>query len=89
MAKLILTEEEKAAGRYLDWDDASLGQMVRALCETIRGNEKDIIGTVSASYLLIAACLEAGSEESTWKIEGVTMRGEPVGNWEVTVRELK
>lgn len=29
MAELILTEAEKSAASYLDWDDAALGKLVR------------------------------------------------------------
>lgn len=48
MAKLILTQAEKAAESYLDWDDAALGQLVRKMSANLRGayGEESAIGAV-------------------------------------------
>lgn len=88
MAELILTEEEKKAKTYLEWDDEALGRMVKKAAKLIsdyRG--EDSITMVSAATLLVSSAHKVNSSDSTWTLEGVTVP-EDIGDWEITVRRL-
>ena len=90
MATLTITDEEREAHSYLDWDDASLGKAVKhaALAMEQSQREKDPDGYV-ALRLQIPALLISGmmaeSNAETMEIEtaGVTYKGKPVGDLKV------
>lgn len=89
MAQLIITDEERAAASYLDWDDASIGRGVKKIALKL----KDVKGEHSISWsagavALIARAVDSNGQQSTMTIEGLVDDGRPLGDWEVTVRRL-
>ena len=62
MAKLILTEEEKAADLWTDLDDAAIGRMIRHTMHVMRevneGSDEDLGRPVhlAAAYWLCGYC---------------------------------
>jgi len=72
MAELILTEKEKHANDYLEWDDAALGRVVKKLAlniQEIRGDNA-LLYTSCAALLASEAAKKAG--ELSIDIEGRT-----------------
>lgn len=89
MAQLIITDEERATASYLDWDDASIGRGVKKIAlkiEDIKG--ENAISWCAGAMALIARAIDSNAEQSTMTIEGLTDGGKPLGDWEVTVRNL-
>lgn len=90
MAELILTDEDRAAATYLDWDDASIGRGVKKIAlkiEDIKGH--DSISWCAGAMALIARAIDTNSETSVMTVEGLVDDGKPLGDWEVTVRRVK
>jgi hypothetical protein len=90
MAELILTDEEKAAVSWLEWDDASLGKLIKYLSVHMGSDEqrKQLLYSQSAALHLIADAVKFGAETMRVEQKGVTKRGEPLGDWEVIVRRI-
>jgi hypothetical protein len=90
MAELILTEEEKAAPSYLDWDDAALGKAVKALAIKLHDSEgkESMYGQVAA-FMLIGAAHRINADTTTIDLENVTVSDEGIGDWRVEVRRTK
>lgn len=91
MAELILTDEERAADSYLDWDDAEIGQMVRKLAARVRAGdcvEEAMLG-VTGAHLLIGLSRAVATEKRTTTLNGVIYLNECLGDWEVTVRRIR
>jgi len=87
MAELTLTDEERESASYLDWDDESLGKLLRrglAMCRSVQEERNAVLGHSAALYL-IAHCVEAGAAYGKWDEQGVTQSGKPIGSWLVTV----
>jgi hypothetical protein len=92
MAELILTDEEKAAASYLEWDDASLGRMVKALALRVRSNHdklgKEVTISGSAALLLIHSAEEMHSETMELRLNVTTYGDRPIGDWRVLVTKV-
>ena len=76
MAEFTATAEEIAADSYLEWDDASLGKMVKATALLIgdaRG--EDSIKQQSAGLLLAGMMDDTNAETLTIEMKGVTGPG--------------
>lgn len=85
MAKLILTDAEKAAAKWIDLDDENLGRVVKhacAVCATV-AEEQDKITEIACALMLVLSCVESNAEIGTFALEGVTHKGKPVGDWVV------
>lgn len=88
MAKLILTDDEKSAGSYTDWDDASLGKLCKKVALLIDDKKGEhAVQATGAALLLIEAAVHADSRRSSWKVDGVTIH-EPVGDFEILINRL-
>jgi hypothetical protein len=90
MAELILTDEDRKAATYLDWDDASIGRGVKKIAlkiEDIKGENS--ISWCAGAMALIARAIDTNSEQSVMTVEGLIDDGNPLGDWEVTVRRVK
>jgi len=89
MAKLILTEEEKEAQSFLDWDDASLGKFVKngavRMKEEADGSKKPIY--VSAILVLLGLMKDSDATELTEEVKGFTYKGESVGDFTLTIKQ--
>lgn len=89
MAELILSEEDKAAARWLTMSDESVGRLVKCTQLVIlEDDEQHRVWWWSAALLLCSMAHEAGSDNTSFKIEGVTLENGavPIGDWEVVVR---
>lgn len=92
MAELILTDEEKAAAFYSDWDATAIGVLVKALAQDLQNRkqgEREILIDQAAAFSLIARASQVNATEMTVTQNGVTNGGEPIGDWEVIVRRIK
>ncbi len=86
MAQLILTEEEKAAPTYLDWDDASVGMAVRKLA-LLYGDEygKESMFAQMAAQILVSFAHQVNATTTEVTLEGCTTKGVQTGDWKVTI----
>jgi hypothetical protein len=90
MAQLILTDEERAAPHYLDWDDEALGMAARKLAMQF----KDVHGVdgmfiTVAARLLVGMADDANSDKTTIDLEGFTKEGEERGDWRIVITRTK
>jgi len=88
MAELILSDEDKAAARWLQMSDESVGRLVKYTQVAILrdADEQKRVCWWSAMLLLVSLAHEANAETSTFQIDGVTIGDVPIGDWEVVVR---
>jgi len=86
MAELILTEAEKQAAGYLDWDDAALGRAVKkvalAMVE-IRGD--NALACTAGAVLLACQAAKQPGGTLTIELDGVTDGYGRVGDWRVVI----
>ena len=94
MADLVLTEQEQKTP-FLSWDDANLGRAVKAAAlvnlegedpEKMPGYTKVVLN--ACCIPLIAAAVNAGSDQSTVTIKGAVDGESHFGDWEVIVRRI-
>lgn len=93
MAIFEPTEAEKAAKSYLDWDDAELGKFCKYVALRFRDMQKDAEGlhkvtATSCAMMLIGACVESNAAELTLDTKGFTHKGQPNGDWNITVTKV-
>lgn len=93
MAKLILTEAEKKAATWAELDDEALGKVVKATMLKIKhikikhtSEEPKKVVFMAAAIILCSAAAEANADTLKQTIEGLTVKGKPMGNWIVTIR---
>ncbi len=85
MAKLILTEKEKADPSYLDWDDDALGKIVRKLAIQTRDEYgKDAIFHTLGISFLIDTAIRVNADILTQNVETKTL-----GDWEVVLKRTR
>lgn len=91
MAELILTEEEKSAPFWRDLDDANLGKVIkRDLVNLETQKQENMARTLNTLALsLICTSLEVNADAAKYTISGVTYKGEPAGDWVVTVKRSR
>jgi len=85
MAELKLTEEEKDSSSILNWDDESIGKLVKKKAM----EHEDYIGETTATrkaalLLLMSEILDDEVQRAVMEVDDVTIDGEPVGDWRVT-----
>jgi len=95
VAELILTEEEKQAASWLDFDDASLGRCVKSTAHFIRSQSQkddpeggDVVTVNATSLLLVGRAIKSNADTFTTSIYGVTIKGKEVGDWEVVAKRV-
>lgn len=98
MANLVLTQEEKDAKSYLEWDDASLGRLCKRTMIFIEDNavrihskddsDHDVVVSKAAALLLIRAAIDLNAQEASFKMDGVTIAGKSAGSWIVKINDL-
>lgn len=87
MAKLVLTEEEKKAENYLQWDNETLGKLVKHIASTIKdARTDDVVSGVSDGMLLINMAIASNADEANIEMKGVTVSGEHKGDWMISVK---
>jgi hypothetical protein len=85
--QLIVTEEERNSASYLDWSDEALGRAVRACAFVLADKQgQNAINATTCGCLLVKMCVDAGSDDSTIRLENVTIPQE-VGNWIITIKK--
>jgi len=91
MAELILTDEEKKMRTWVELDDESLGRVVKADMFKVKeaSEERERLLLFSAAMILCAAAADTNADKLIQTIKGLTTKGQPLGNWKVTVRRLK
>lgn len=90
LAELILTEDEKEAATYLEWDDASLGKAVKKLAKGI-GDHKGSDSMAQTACATFLACLVSKRDAIGAEIDldGVTDDGKDMGDWQVIIKRKK
>lgn len=98
MAKLIMTDEEKAVDLWTDLTDDALGKAVRFLMLKMRTAERPEgtdaethefrqIAGINAAFLLVCLADDANATDMKQELKGVTRKGKDMGSWTVTVRK--
>lgn len=91
MAELVLTDEEKAAKSFLDWDDESLGKACRqAMVQIGNANEKTekwVIVHQAAAALLVHNAINVNAATSKYSFSDFSISDKLHGDWEVVVRQ--
>lgn len=91
MAELITTDEEKAAKSYLDWDDASIGRLVRYGAAHLRAEAKkdeaegNLIRGHSALIYLIEQMLAVNAETTTMTVKDLRIGKKVLGDFKLTL----
>lgn len=84
--EIILTEAEKTAASWLDWDDATIGKAVRAMAHVAIGEEPNRILQHRAMALLLCNMgRDVDAETTRWTLNDVTYKGEPAGHYRITI----
>lgn len=85
MAELLLTDAERAAELWTDLDDAALGSLLRKKLVVLRtaAEQMDRTIAIAAGLMLCCAAAEAGSDDITISLEGVTQAGRAFGDWKI------
>lgn len=93
MAQLILTEEEKALDSFKDMDNENIGKLCRYGMHWLRerDNEDGIkpIHGWSAALFLITTMHQAGANEITQEVKGVTFDGKTIGDFILTIKKAE
>lgn len=90
MAKLILTDAEKAANSWLDLDDANLGKVLKATALKLKAhaNDQSRLWFVSAAMLLCSMADDSNADRFSQTIKGFSNHGKLAGDWRVIVRRI-
>ncbi len=88
--ELILTEAEKKAATWSELDDATLGKVVKATMFKIEhtSNEQQKLTMFAAALLLCTMAAEANADTLKQTIEGLTVKGKPLGDWKITIKRI-
>jgi hypothetical protein len=90
MAELILTDEEQQLDTYLDLSDDALGKLTRATAIDLSdANGWRSIGMTAAGRILIVLAHEMNAARIAFSMEGVTIKGEDLGNWTVEIKKVE
>lgn len=92
MAKLILTDEEKATKLYTDWDNEALGAacryMMHMLDKVEAETQKWSIASMGAAAHLIHETISNGATEADWRFGEFSIGGKKMGDWVVTAKRV-
>lgn len=88
--ELILTEKEKSAETWNELDDASIGKVVKADMYRIKETavEQDKMLAYAAALILCNLVVKTNADILKHTIKGLTIKGEPFGDWKVTVKRV-
>ena len=95
MAKLELTEQEKAAISWLEMSDEAVGMLVRKTCLELPAlmardeTEMGKIWVTTCAMMLCNFAADANSMKSTFKFEGLTLADKQRGDWQVVIKRVK
>jgi len=84
----VATNPESNACSFLDWDDASIGQLCKKAAKILGDKDETLaIQATVAAMLLMESIVCAGADQRSWKFEGVTIP-ELGGDFEIVVSRL-
>jgi len=84
MAELKLTEDEKESTSILNWDEKSIGKLVKKKAI----ENEDYIGKTTASrkaalLLLMSEIVDDDVQKAVMEVDDVTIDGESIGDWRI------
>jgi len=87
--KLTLTDAEKKSATWAELDDDALGKVVKAMMFKLKNtsDEQGKLSYLSAALILCSAAVEANADKLTQTIEGLTIKGQSLGNWKVIIKK--
>lgn len=90
MAELILTEEEKTSATFLEWDNESLGNAVKAVAAICNDNHGEhALKVTGAAVFLVSDAVRNDADVLTVKLSGVTSSGHDLGDWKITIERIQ
>lgn len=90
MAELILTEEEKEAATYLEWNDEAIGKAVKRLAKEMQDNYGEVSINMEACALFLSCQMyEADKNKYELELLGVTNEEEEYGDFKITIERIK
>lgn len=92
MAELNVTEDERKASSYLEWDEGSLGRLVKRIATMIeeRNNGKRAVAISAAATLLCCETAEINTASIQMQFPDLaTRQGRPIGSFVITVERTK
>lgn len=89
MADLVLTEEEKEGRSYLNWDDESLGKLVKKKAIEIEDyHGEDTAKKQGAIISLLSEVRKSESDMVMIEVEGLTINDEDMEDWRITFEKV-
>lgn len=90
MAELKLTDEETKANSFSEWDDESIGKLVKYLATEINNDDYNdqLLAATSAALFLVSHAMKVNATSSTVDVGNVTHDGQNIGNWRIQVEKL-
>jgi hypothetical protein len=89
MAELILTEDEKRLSTYFEWDDETLGKVVKRVAQICQDNDgKRSVAVTGAAIFMISEAINSGAESYIIELENATDDNNNLGNWRITLENL-
>lgn len=87
MAELVLTEAEKLATTYVEWDDASLGRAVKRMALAVNDEMGTETINKAAMYLTTVTIMRKMNAETLRVQMKELVDGEiKLGDWDITVK---
>jgi hypothetical protein len=89
MAELVLTEEEKEDRSYLNWDDESLGKLVKKKAIDLEDYYGERVSEREAAVAtLLSKIAKQESEMAVMEVQGIMVEGEDLGHWRITFERV-
>lgn len=87
------TNEELAMKSYKDLSNERLGEFTREIMEMLQeptdSEDKGKLIVASSFHALINMAMHTNAKEINAELSGVTIKNSPVGNWRISVKEIK
>lgn len=89
MAKLILTDEEKAAATWFELDDAALGMFLKKVgTYLLPQDERDKSIVLASALFLINIANESNSTDMNVNLDGCSNGLLEIGDWSISVKRV-
>lgn len=90
MAKLILTDEEKAAPTYIEWSDEAIGRAVKALAAKVGDKHgQESMYSIMCATMLACQSSRINSTKTVIEQQGVTEADKELGDWRITIERVR
>lgn len=88
MAELIITDSERESATYLEWDDAALGKACKKIALILSDTRGEASMEITAACaFLVSRSIDAGSAETTIRLEGMRIADKQLGTWTISLTE--